>query len=236
MAAEPRQYAYERAAPREDLFSLDTLIGALWKRLWIIVLVTAVATGAAVGFSLQQTPQYTASIKILIGENRAIVESPGEAINLQSLTLTMVEAINSLSVAEGVAKELDSQVRPETVLANMSAEGIEGTQFIQVNYTDTDPERAQRVANTIGSVFSDLIEEAGSGDSPVTITIWERAQLPSAPVSPDPVNNALLGLVLGGILGAAIALLLAYLDDRWQSPEEVEQVAGVPNLGAIPHF
>ena len=236
MAAGPRQNAYERAGPTEDLFSLETLLSVLWKRLWIIVLVTVVVTGASVGFSLQQTPRYTASIKILVGENRAIVESPGEAVNLQSLTLTMVEAINSRSVAEGVAKELDSQVAPETVLANMSAEGIEGTQFITVNYTDTDPKRAQRVANTIGSVFSELIEEAGSGDSPVTITIWERAQLPGAPVSPDPVNSTLLGFVLGGIFGVAIALLLAFLDDRWQSPEEVEQVAGVPNLGAIPHF
>jgi capsular polysaccharide biosynthesis protein len=215
---------------------MRTLFRTLRKRLWVIVLVIVLVTGTAIGISLQETPQYQASIKVLVGENDQIVVRPGETLNLQSLNLTMVEAINSRTIAEDVVRELNLRLPPEMVLANMSVEGIESTQFIEVSYTDPKPERAQQVANTIGTVFSSRIDEAGRGESPLTVNVWERAQLPSAPVSPNPVNRALVAFVLGSLLGVGLALLLEYLDDRWQSPEEVEQVGGLPNLGVIPQF
>jgi capsular polysaccharide biosynthesis protein len=50
------------------------------------------------------------------------------------------------------------------------------------------------------------------------------------------MRDGFLALVLGGMLGAGLAFLLEYLDDRWRSPEEAEQVSGVPTLGQIPRF
>lgn len=55
-------------------------------------------------------------------------------------------------------------------------------------------------------------------------------------MSPDPVRNGALALVLGLMLGVGLAFLLEYLDDSWRSPEEVEQVSGVPTFGVIPEF
>jgi capsular polysaccharide biosynthesis protein len=46
----------------------------------------------------------------------------------------------------------------------------------------------------------------------------------------------LLALVAGGALGVALAFLLEYLDDSWGSPEEAEQISGVPTFGVIPTF
>jgi capsular polysaccharide biosynthesis protein len=230
------QSVHEPLSSAEDLFSMRTIFRTLWKQLWLIVLVTVAVTGAAVGISFQATPQYQASIKILVGQNDRVVVSPSETINLQSLNLTMVEAIDSLTIAEDVVRELNLKLPPEEVFANMSAEGIEGTQFIYVSYTDPNPKRAQRVANTIGTVVARRIEEAGSGNSPLTISVWERAQLPGAPVSPNPISRGLVAFLLGSMLGVGLAFLREYLDDRWQSPEEVEQVSGLPNLGVIPQF
>jgi capsular polysaccharide biosynthesis protein len=70
----------------------------------------------------------------------------------------------------------------------------------------------------------------------ITATVWERAAVPDSPVSTNPLRNALLGLLLGGMLGLGLAFLLEYLDDSWRSPEEVEQVSGVPTFGAIRTF
>jgi polysaccharide biosynthesis transport protein len=41
-------------------------------------------------------------------------------------------------------------------------------------------------------------------------------------------------LVIGVVLGAGLALLLEVFDDRWQSPEEVEEYSGMPTLGVVP--
>jgi capsular polysaccharide biosynthesis protein len=50
------------------------------------------------------------------------------------------------------------------------------------------------------------------------------------------VRNGLLTLAFGLLLGVVLALFLEYLDDSWRSPEEVEQISGVPTYGVIPEF
>jgi capsular polysaccharide biosynthesis protein len=85
-------------------------------------------------------------------------------------------------------------------------------------------------------VSSERISQASAGANNITVTVWERATVPNSPVAPDPVQNSLLALGLGLMLGIGLALLLEYLDDSWRSPEEVEQVSGIPTFGVIPHF
>jgi capsular polysaccharide biosynthesis protein len=41
---------------------------------------------------------------------------------------------------------------------------------------------------------------------------------------------------LGLMLGIGLALLMEYLDYSWRSPEEVEQISGVPTFATIPEF
>jgi capsular polysaccharide biosynthesis protein len=55
-------------------------------------------------------------------------------------------------------------------------------------------------------------------------------------VSPDPLRDGLLGLVLGLMIGVGLAFLLDFLDDGLKSPDEVEQVSGVPTFASIPEF
>jgi hypothetical protein len=43
-----------------------------------------------VDFSLAQPPMYEASIRILVGQERGITQTPNDMIGLQQLTQTMV--------------------------------------------------------------------------------------------------------------------------------------------------
>jgi capsular polysaccharide biosynthesis protein len=38
------------------------------------------------------------------------------------------------------------------------------------------------------------------------------------------------------MIGVGLALLLDYLDDDWDSPEEVERISGVPTFAVVPTF
>ncbi len=236
MSRDPEKTFSLEVGEGEYTLSVKELMQSLLRRLWIIVLVTLLFVGAAVGISLLQTPQYQASIEILVGQNRAFSESPTEALGVQELTPTIAEAVDSQRVAEAVIERLDLQTDPEDFLENMSVEQLPETQLVRVAYEDSSPEEAQRIVNAIGEEFSEQISDAGPDSNVITATVWDRAALPDSSSSPDPLRNAVLALMAGLVAGVALAFLLEFLDDSWHSPEEAERVSGVPTFGVVPQF
>jgi capsular polysaccharide biosynthesis protein len=203
----------------------------------VIVLVVVLLTGAAVALSLAQPQRYEASVTILVGQDSGISRSPGDATGLQQLTKTMAQAVNSRPVTEAVVRRLDSEgLTAATVSQNLTAEQVPDTQFIRVSYTDTDPERARRVADAVGAVFSDRVAEISQDANAITATVWERAVTPTEPVSPNPLRSGILAFLASLVLGLVLAFALDYADGRWRSPEEAERLLGVPTFGVIPEF
>ncbi len=214
---------------------LAYLLRAIRRRVWIIALTAVVITGMAVGLSLVQTPTYEASVKMLIGQESDTADAAVDVFNLQQVTMTVTEAVHTRPIAEAVIQRLDLTRSPESLLDRLEVQQIEATQLIQIDYTDTNPARAQRVANTIADVLSERMSEINAaGAATITATVMEPAALPDEPSSPKPIRNGIVALVAGILLGTVLALLLEYLDDSWRSPEELEHLSAKPNLGMIP--
>ena len=210
------------------------LLQIIWRRAWVVLMAIVVCLGIAWGYSHEQTPLYQASIKMLVGQDQGLLVDPSQVANLQNMAGTVSEAVTTRPVGEGVVKRLNMDSSPEFIVANTTAEPITNTQFIDVSYVDTNPRRAQQVANTIGDVVSQQIADVSPKANGVSVTVWERADQPSTPISPNTSRNLLMAVVIGAMLGVGLALLLAYLDFSWHSSEEAEQVSGVPTLGVIP--
>jgi capsular polysaccharide biosynthesis protein len=221
--------------------SPQRILQTLRRRMWTIVLVAAVTAGSALGFSLLQTPTYEASVQILVGQKVAGGQIPNPGVadvsDLQEVAQTVAQAVPTTPIAETVVERLNLQeVSAKEVLNNTSAEPDPGTMFVNVSYKDSDPERAQLIANTISKVLSEKISEVSVGANAITATVWEPATLPETPISPDPLRNGIIALVLGSLLGVVLAFLLEYVSDRSNSRDEVEEVSGVPTLGVVPKF
>ncbi len=225
-----------RGGEEEYILPLGDLLQVIRRRLWVIILIAIVFAAAAVGFSLAQSPTYEASMQILVGQESGFAQDPFVAQSLQQMTQTMTQALNSNRVAERVIEQEDLGMTPEAFLKRLNVQQVPDTQLIQVAYRDANPQRAQRVANAVGTIFSDEIAEVSNGENAITATVWERAVVPKDPVSPKPMRNGLLALVLGLMVGVGVAFLMEHLDDSWRSPEEAERISGVPTIGVIPEF
>ena len=190
---------------------MERTLQILLRRVGAIILVTVVATGAALGFSLAQPSTYQASVKILIGQSNAEDTNltPADVSALQDLTQSVANGAETMPVAQAAVEELNlPEQSAEEILRNMSAEADPGTMFVDISYKSSDPKEAQLTADAIGQALSEKVSEDGLGADTITATVWAPATLPQNPVSPDPVRNAAIASVLGILLGVALALLL----------------------------
>jgi protein tyrosine kinase modulator len=208
------------------------------KRLWVILLVVCVVVGAAVGASLWQTPTYEASAQVWVDQKQGDQQTnlAGTVEGLQTIILTMIHAIDSRPVAQEAIQRLELDMTPAELLDNLSIEQVESTSFIVLTYRGNDRVEATKIVNTVGQVSSELISERSAAGSQLTANVYEEAMVPDSPVSPDPLRNGILAAIFGVMLGVGLALLMEYLDHSWRSPEEVEQVSGVPTFATIPEF
>jgi capsular polysaccharide biosynthesis protein len=177
-----------------------------------------VVAWAVTSVGLLQTPTYEASAQVLVDERSPgngkiqLIPNAPSPETLQTGIVTMVVAIDSRPVAEEAVERLGLQRGPvgrqgpmgaAELLDNLAAEHIENTSFIVLTYEDTDPERAQRIVNTVGEVASESISERSRD---LTAKLYEKAAVPESPVSPHPWRNGLLTLVTGLVLSAVLVL------------------------------
>jgi len=66
--------------------------------------------------------------------------------------------------------------------------------------------------------------------------IIDTALLPDTPIKPKRKLIILVGVILGLIVGIALAFLRNFLDDRIQTEEDVKHLTDVPILGLVPHI
>jgi len=74
-----------------------------------------------------------------------------------------------------------------------------------------------------------ILEETVTGNFQVLVP----ATTPSAPFSPEPRRNGMLGLAVGLVLGIGLALLLEQFDTRVRTQDEASAIVGMPVIGAI---
>ena len=102
--------------------------------------------------------------------------------------------------------------------------------------------RYEQLKRTEGSMTA-LYEEARTGETRAetaritrlpNIRSLDRAQVPGAPISPNPKLNLALALVLGALLSMAVGLLAEYLTPPVPAPDSGEPTLGLPTVGGVP--
>ena len=133
---------------------LRKFVAVLLKRLWLIVLATALVGGMTFLLSITSTPIYSASATLQIDQGadpRIDVYSSLRAS--EASAGTYVEMIRSPVLLRQVVDELQLSFSAGRLASAVSAEQIRDTQLIRISVEDSDPARAVATANKIAEVF-----------------------------------------------------------------------------------
>lgn len=133
----------------------------------------------------------------------------------------VVNAIN-LQREEQVRSNLAEQRSRVLEMKSVRAEGA---------VLQRDVENAQRAYDNLQQKLSQVSLE--SQNTQGNVNVLERAEIPVDRASPKLWLNALLGALLGAISAVAAALLMEMRDRRVRSGEDVTELLGLPQLGAL---
>jgi capsular exopolysaccharide synthesis family protein len=97
-------------------------------------------------------------------------------------------------------------------------------------------EREAEASRTLLDEFSKRFKQTDQldGITEADAIVDSYAPVPGGPSFPNTKLNLMLGVLLGLAVAGFIGLVVELLDNYLSSPEEVEQVAGVPYIGQIP--
>ena len=209
---------------------------------WILIAVCALlGVAVAAGYSLMVTPKYQASTELYVsvraGDTGATTDLvQGTSFARQAVT-SYVSVVNSASVLDRVIDDLNLHTTSEQLATKVSADSPLNTVLIDITVTDTDPEQAAKIANSIGQntsyVVTNKLEKPAGGTSLVNVQTIQPAVTPTKPSSPNVPLNIILGLLIGLAVGVAVSLLRSILDTRIHSSHDIEAVTDRPILGAI---
>lgn len=213
--------------------TIPAIYAALWHRKLFIFIVTAAVTGAAIALSLVQTKEYTASSLVRIEQR---VQSASDVFGAlqtgERLARTYAQIAETRGVTARIRESVGDGVPAEAI--TIDANQVANLELLQLSVTYRDPVVAAKVANAAPEALAEFVRS--TGQSRDLITTVETATVPSSPSSPDVPLNVALGVVLGLILAAGLALLFEALSDRIPGQEELEKLTGHAIIATIPNL
>jgi capsular exopolysaccharide synthesis family protein len=206
---------------------------------WKIVLFSLLAVVAVAGFlTWQATPQYASTSRIFVSTSES---STGDAYTgglfaTQRVT-SYADLVGSRQLASRVSDSLGGSMDPDALTDQVTAEVVPETVILEITATDPDPETArdlaQAYAEGLRELVADLETPSGRQGALIKASIVDNAQVPTTPVSPQPLRNLGLAVVLGLLLGVGLAVARELLDTSITGVDDVAQVTEAPILGNI---
>lgn len=182
---------------------------AVLRRHWLVFVLTAsLVLAAAAILTFTATPKYEATAQLFLktpgGKDQSALQNGQFAIQ----RVRSYAVLEIPEVADEVQRELGLDKSPEAVAASVTVTAATDAAVLDVTATDTSRERARDVAEAYANSFSEHVAELETRDSNASLTQVGSPVASRGAVSPNVPLNLGAALVLGLLLGAAVASLV----------------------------
>ncbi|RLV50028.1 polysaccharide biosynthesis tyrosine autokinase [Nocardioides mangrovicus] len=158
----------------------------------------------------------------------------------KSRAASYVPLATSRSVAARVIDKLHLDTSPAALVGQITASNDDGTVLIDISAVSSSPSQAKQLADAwIEALAAEIkrieapTDTTAAAEDYVHLEPVESAELPTAPISPSPKRNELLGVMAGLVLGAGYGFVRFRLDRRIHGSSDVAAY-GVTVAGVIP--
>lgn len=205
----------------------------------VAIVLTTVAIAAA--YTLAQPKVYSANANGFVSTGPA--DNPAlSSVNDQlakSRATSYVDIATSRATAQAVIEDLGLDASPAGLVGSISVTQPKDTVLLKITAEASTPEAAQQLADAwvraLATQVQKIEDPSGTGAPGVPQVLpVESAAVPTAPASPNPRLNLMLGAVLGLGLALGYAMLRHTVDRRLRSKEEIEAQFQISVVGGVP--
>ena len=237
---------------QEDTIDLLKLCKVLLNKAWLLIIVALLF--AIVSFVVTKNmikPEYQATSKLYVfnksdvGTSGAVSSSDISTSKILVNTYIVVLQSDSVlgqvvdTISEYQGKEgfeyLGTEPYTTGQLRQMiSAGSINSTESFSVTVTAHDPYQAKFINDAILYFLPDeIIRVVKAG----AVEIIDKASIPTKPSSPSIMKNTVLGGFVGGVLTAAIIVVMSLFDNLFHTEEDLQsEFPDINVIGVIPDY
>lgn len=208
-----------------ELFSL------LKKHLRLVVALPIACALLVGAYSIVFMPNtYTATTSLYVLANQA--ETAGNLSTDLSASQMVANDVTTLLESNRVRKTAAEQVGLESLKDfKITVSSATTSRVIELSVTGSDPELAAAVANSIADSVSSISQDVMKVQA---VNIIDQALTPQLPSGPSRTLYVAVAFIGGLFAAVAIVVVADMLNTKVRTPDEVEELLGIPVIGRIP--
>lgn len=212
--------------------TLLELFKLLRKHLKLVIVLPVVMALVTAGVSWgMMSNQYTSTVSVYV-----LSSSEEQAGTIQNTDLNasqlMANDIARLASSDTVASRTAAELGMQSLSGfRVSVESATTTRVIEISVTADRAEESALVANKLAEVLSSVAQDVMGVES---VNVIDQAQAPTSPSGPSRTMYVAVAFLAGIFLAVAIVVVMDMVNTRVRTPEEAEELLGVPVIGRIP--
>ena len=224
--------------------TIADLLQVLRKHLPILIVTAAVVFAAVAAYTFLRPPTYTATAQLFASysgntdsdsaPNSSDINTGTSYISTQIKTYPQL--VKTEAVLQPVVDDLGLNMTTSELASMVTASNPTNTFLVEISVDDGNAKDSATIANAVANsleeqISSDLYSEVG--ESPIQLTLVQKAQTPTSPSSPKVTLYLAVGLVLALIVGVMAALLADVLNTKVDNAEDVRLITDASPLGVV---
>ncbi len=200
---------------------------------WVVLLTALLAVALSLGLSYLATPQYQATATFII--------TPGATLTVGRDVVNSLDTLDRRSIVATYAEVMNSQRIYGEALSSLKLEAsaledyemlavvLPESSVVELDVTGPDPKMAAELANAVGY---QAIKFLRGFNQVYDLNFLDTAIATEEPISPQPIRDAGLALLLGIAAGALIVILSEQIRiplEAYRQRARVDNLTGVYN-------